>query len=58
MAERKRCQGLNSKCFLVTYLVIVSFLLILWFTRSGLIQEDLRVIPAELSAYITSPRGT
>jgi cytochrome oxidase Cu insertion factor (SCO1/SenC/PrrC family) len=55
MAERKRCQGLNSKCFLVTYLVIVSFLLILWFTRSGLIQEDLRVIPAELSAYITSP---
>jgi cytochrome oxidase Cu insertion factor (SCO1/SenC/PrrC family) len=55
MAERKRCQGLNSKCFLVTYLVIVSFLLILWFTRSGLLQEDLRVIPAELSAYITSP---
>jgi cytochrome oxidase Cu insertion factor (SCO1/SenC/PrrC family) len=55
MAERKQCQGLNSKCFLVTYLVIVIFLLILWFTRSGLIQQDLRVIPTELSPYITSP---
>lgn len=55
MAERKRCQGLNSKCFLVTYLVIVSFLLVLWFTRTGLLQKDLREIPTELQAYITSP---
>jgi cytochrome oxidase Cu insertion factor (SCO1/SenC/PrrC family) len=55
MAERKPCQGLNSKCFLVTYLVIVVFLLILWFNRTDLLQEDLRVIPAELQAYIISP---
>lgn len=55
MAERKRCQGLNSKCFLVTYLLIVGFLLVLWFTGSGLEQEDLREIPAELQPYIASP---
>jgi cytochrome oxidase Cu insertion factor (SCO1/SenC/PrrC family) len=51
----KRCQGLNSKCFLLTYLVIVSFLLILWLNRLPLVDEDRRVIPVDLDAYITSP---
>jgi cytochrome oxidase Cu insertion factor (SCO1/SenC/PrrC family) len=55
MADRKRCQGLNSKCFLFTYLVIVGFLLVLWFNRTGLMHEDSRVIPAALQSYITSP---
>jgi cytochrome oxidase Cu insertion factor (SCO1/SenC/PrrC family) len=51
----KRCQGLNSKCFLFTYLVIVSFLLILWLNRLPLVHEELRDIPVELQAYIASP---
>ena len=55
MAERKRCQGLNSKCFLLTYLVIVIFLLVLWFTGTDLNQQESRVIPGALHAYITSP---
>lgn len=55
MAERKRCQGLNSKCFLVTYLLIVGFLLVLWFNRTDLLEEDLREIPPALDAYLISP---
>ena len=55
MADRKRCQGLNSKCFLFTYLVIVGFLLVLWFNRTGLVHEDQRVIPAQLQSTIASP---
>lgn len=51
----KTCKGLNSKCFLLTYLVIVGFLLILWVNRVPLLQEDQRVIPAQLQAYIVSP---
>lgn len=51
----KRCQGLNSKCFLLTYLVIVSFLLILWLNGLPLVDEDLRAIPVDLQAYIASP---
>lgn len=51
----KRCKGLNSKCFLITYLMIVGFLLVLWMTRLPLINEDKREIPLEIEAYITSP---
>tara|TARA_R110002111_G_scaffold151506_3_gene218166 strand:- start:222 stop:872 length:651 start_codon:yes stop_codon:yes gene_type:complete len=51
----KSCQGLNSKCFLIAYLVIVSFLLILWLTRQPLIYEDTRDIPVELQTYLRSP---
>lgn len=51
----KTCKGLNSKCFLLTYLVIVGFLLILWANRMPLIQEDERVIPEQLQAYLVSP---
>lgn len=54
----KRCQGVNSKCFLFTYLVIVSFLLILWFNRLPLVHEELREIPTDLQAYIASPART
>jgi len=55
MADRKRCQGLNSKCFLFTYLVIVGFLLVLWFNRTGLVHEEQRVIPAQLQSTIAFP---
>lgn len=51
----KRCKGFNSKCFLITYLMIVGFLLVLWMNRLPLINEDKRVIPIELQAYIASP---
>lgn len=51
----KRCKGLNSKCFLITYLMIVGFLLVLWMTRLPLINDDKREIPLEIEAYITSP---
>jgi cytochrome oxidase Cu insertion factor (SCO1/SenC/PrrC family) len=54
----KRCQGLNSKCFLFTYLVIVCFLLILWLSRLPLVHEEARDIPTDLQAYITSPART
>lgn len=51
----KRCKGLNSKCFLITYLMIVGFLLVLWMNRLPLINEDKREIPLDLESYITSP---
>ena len=53
MAER--CKGLNSKCFLFTYLIIVSFLLVLWINRLPLMQEELRDIPVDMLSYIESP---
>jgi cytochrome oxidase Cu insertion factor (SCO1/SenC/PrrC family) len=55
MAERKPCKGLNSKCFLITYLVIVGFLLVLWMNRLPMLQEESRDIPDVLSPYIESP---
>lgn len=51
----KRCKGLNSKCFLITYLIIVGFLLVLWMNRLPLMQEDMREIPADLAPYLASP---
>jgi len=51
----KRCKGLNSKCFLFTYLVIVGFLLVLWMNRIPLIHEDQRQIPQDLQPYLESP---
>jgi len=51
----KPCQGLNSKCFLIAYLVIVGFLLILWLNRLPLLHEDNRDIPVALQSYLTSP---
>ena len=51
----KRCKGLNSMCFLFTYLMIVGFLLVLWMNRLPLINDDQRVIPTELADYLESP---
>lgn len=55
MAERKNCQGLNSKCFLITYLAVVGFLLLLWSNGSLFTQQEYREIPKSLSPYIISP---
>ncbi len=55
MAERKPCKGLNSKCFLITYLVIVGFLLVLWVNNLPMLQEESREIPADLVPYVESP---
>lgn len=51
----KRCKGLNSKCFLFTYLIIVTFLLVLWLNRLPLVHEDLRDIPLDMQSYTSSP---
>jgi cytochrome oxidase Cu insertion factor (SCO1/SenC/PrrC family) len=51
----KRCKGLNSKCFLITYLMIVGFLLVLWMNRLPLMHEDQREIPVAMQDYIVSP---
>jgi len=51
----KRCKGLNSKCFLFTYLIIVTFLLVLWLNRLPLMHEDSRQIPVDMQDYISSP---
>ena len=51
----KRCKGLNSKCFLFTYLIIVGFLLVLWMNNLPLMHEETREIPAELQNIIESP---
>jgi len=51
----KRCKGLNSKCFLFTYLIIVGFILVLWMNKLPLMQEETRDIPTEMQQYITSP---
>ncbi len=51
----KRCKGLNSKCFLFTYLIIVGFLLVLWMNRLPLMHEDLREIPLDMQVYLESP---
>lgn len=55
MAERKNCQGLNSKCFLITYLAVVGFLLLLWSNGSLFTQQEYREIPKSLAPYIISP---
>jgi len=51
----KRCKGLNSKCFLITYLMIVGFLLVLWMNNLPLMQEESRDIPIDMQVYMTSP---
>lgn len=51
----KRCKGFNSKCFLITYLMIVGFLLVLWMNRLPLMNEEQREIPLAIQAYIASP---
>lgn len=49
------CKGLNSKCFLFTYLLIVGFLLVLWMNRLPLLYDDQRQIPQDLQPYLESP---
>tara|TARA_R110002049_G_scaffold37043_3_gene117207 strand:- start:4967 stop:5617 length:651 start_codon:yes stop_codon:yes gene_type:complete len=51
----KRCKGFNSKCFLITYLMIVGFLLVLWMNRLPLMNEEQREIPVAMQNYIASP---
>ncbi|PHS30699.1 MAG: photosynthetic protein synthase I [Methylophaga sp.] len=50
-----RCKGFNSKCFLITYLIIVGFIIVLWMNRLPLMQKDTRVIPESLQSYLESP---
>lgn len=54
----KRCKGLNSKCFLFTYLMIVIFLLVLWVNKLPSLQKEYREIPVAMQAYIESPART
>lgn len=51
----KRCKGLNSKCFLISYLMIVGFLLVLWMNSLPLMNKEQREIPVAMQAYIASP---
>ncbi len=51
----KRCKGFNSKCFLITYLMIVGFLLVLWMNRLPLMNKEQREIPVAMQEYIASP---
>jgi len=51
----KRCKGLNSKCFLITYLMIVGFLLVLWMNNLPLMNKEQREIPVAMQDYIVSP---
>jgi protein SCO1 len=48
-------KNLNSKRFLLTYLVIIVFLLLLWSIQIRLAHEDNREIPIEMLAYLESP---
>lgn len=49
------CKSPNSKCFLLTYLALVVFLLVLWRGGTEAIVSDQREIPSDLSAYLLSP---
>ena len=51
----KRCKGLNSKCFLITYLMIVGFLLVLLMNNLPLMNKEQREIPVAMQSYIASP---
>lgn len=46
---------LNSKRTLLTYLIIVGFLLFLWFSGRVQLKQDQRAIPQQLTAYLFSP---
>lgn len=48
-------KNLNSKRFLLTYLVIIVLLLMLWAFKMRLLHEDNRVIPFKMLAYLESP---
>jgi protein SCO1 len=48
-------KNLNSKRFLLTYLVIIGFLLLLWSIQIRLEYEDNREIPIEMLVYLESP---
>jgi len=48
-------KNLNSKRFLLTYLVIIGFLLVFWVIQMRLMHEDNRDIPIEMLAYLESP---
>ncbi|MBL1321422.1 MAG: SCO family protein [Methylophaga sp.] len=50
-----QCKGFNSKCFLLTYLIIVGLLIVLWMNRASLRQGDQRVIPPTMQSYLESP---
>ena len=51
-------KNINSKRFLLTYLVIIMFLLLLWVIQLRAVHEDKREIPVEMMAYIESPPRT
>ena len=53
MAES--CKGFNSKCFLLTYLIIVGLIIILWMNRQPFMHKDSRVIPKAMEPYLESP---
>jgi cytochrome oxidase Cu insertion factor (SCO1/SenC/PrrC family) len=48
-------KNINSKRFLLTYLVIIMFLLLLWVIQLRAVHEDKREIPIEMLAYVESP---
>jgi len=48
-------KNLNSKRFLLTYLVIIGLLLMLWAFKMRLLHEDNREIPFEMLTYLESP---
>lgn len=48
-------KSLNSKRFLLTYLIIIGFLLVIWVNQLPLMREDNRVIPPDMLEYLESP---
>ncbi len=48
-------KSLNSKRFLLTYLIIIGFLLVIWVNQLPLMREDNRAIPPEMLEYLESP---
>ena len=50
----KRCQGLNSKCFLISYLIIVAILLYYWYYEL-MHQRATDAVPVVLHNYIHWP---
>lgn len=48
-------KGINSKVFLLIYLVGIAVILLLWVSRMEIQQPDRREIPAALSPFLFSP---
>ncbi len=55
MLMATRCKGFNSKCFLLTYLIIVGLIIVLWMNRQPFMGKDSRVIPKAMQPYLESP---